>query len=119
MALSEFIQPLQQLVGTVNVQGNKVDFEYIVPLGTFRGRKVRIGFEVPSDFPLVPPGGPHVSPQLIPINQNGATHQTRAHPSSFGADWEYWSRPFANEWNKTDKTVKTYMSYIRKLFDEL
>lgn len=119
MAVIDFIKQLQQLVGDVHAQGNKVDFEYVVPLGRFMGQKVQVGFEIPTDFPIAPPSGPHVSPHLIPINSNGTTHQTRAHTSSFGEDWEYWSRPFKSEWNRTDKTVKTYMSYVRKLFDEI
>jgi hypothetical protein len=94
-----------------------VIFDYEIEVGRKAGEKIRLAFDVADDFPLNPPGGPHVSPQLFPIHPgqdlphpNGAVHN-----SPLGAEWEYWSRPFQG-WNEMDKSVRTYMAHIRRLF---
>jgi hypothetical protein len=43
-----------------------VVFDYEVQIGRFAGRKMRIGLVIPSDWPLSPPSGPHVSPRIHP-----------------------------------------------------
>jgi hypothetical protein len=53
---------------------------------------------------------------LLP-RQSGGTHPSGGiHASDFGDGWQYWSRPFSN-WNRTDRTVRAYLSHIRHLFD--
>jgi len=99
-------------------------FDYIVEIGKFVGRAVRLGFVVPPDFPNVPPGGPHVSPHILPIhpgnNQThplGGVHQSPAPwQSAMGGQWQYWSRPFVN-WAQTKKTVAVYMGHIWRLWE--
>ncbi|MHB1777990.1 MAG: hypothetical protein ACYCU7_18685 [Acidimicrobiales bacterium] len=98
-------------------------FDYEVQIGRFAGRKMRIGLVVPSDWPLTPPGGPHVSPRLHPPRSDGAHptgHIFPDHSKNFasviGGDWQYWSRPFPN-WNTAKKTADTYMAYIWKLWE--
>ena len=119
MTRSDFITQLQTLgYGVEERGGNRLAFRYTIPLGTYAGQEVLLGFEVGEDFPATPPGGPHVSPRLLPLNNApGAQHPTGAiHESPFGVDWEYWSRPFPG-WPNTDRTVNAYMRHIRHLLD--
>lgn len=117
MARAYFLDQLRQLGYNPNDLGDgKVCFPYTVPVGRFCGQEVQLGFRVGDDFPLNPPSGPHVSPRLLPLNQSSNRHpEGGVHASEFGADWEYWSRPFPG-WAGTDRTVKTYMAHIRHLF---
>ena len=48
-----------------------VYFEYQVPVGCFAGETVMLGFQVPPDFPMTAPSGPHTSPCLRPSDQPG------------------------------------------------
>ena len=117
MSRIDFINQLQVL--GYNVQEPApgfLSFEYEIPVGKFSGQKVNIAFQFDNGFPMNPPaGGPHFKPQLLPITGGGGTHPFGAvHNSPIGSEWEYWSRPF-KDWNRTDKTVKTYMAHIRNL----
>lgn len=118
MARQDFITQLQQLGYTVEDRGeNRIAFPYKVPVGRFLGQDIWLGFVVGDDFPLNPPSGPHVSPQLLPLNTVTNVHPAGGiHPSLFGPEWEYWSRPFP-EWHTTDRSVRTYLSHIRHLVD--
>jgi hypothetical protein len=99
--------------------GNLVAFRYTIPVGKFSEKEIILGFAVNEDFPLNPPGGPHVSPCLLPLNPSGGTHPNcGVHNSPFGDGWQYWSRPFQN-WPGTKRTVRAYMAHIRHLFDSL
>jgi hypothetical protein len=97
--------------------------DYEVPCGRFAGRRVRHGFVVPPDFPLSAPSGPHVSPNIHPI-QPGGSHptggvhadQARAFKSNDADQWQYWSRPFQN-WGQTKRTVTVYMAFIWRLWE--
>lgn len=100
-----------------------VVFDYVVETGRFSGTKVKLGLIVPGDFPLTAPSGPHVSPDIHPINPHGqhpagAVH--REHAAAFqralGGTWQYWSRPFSN-WGTSKKTVAAYMSHVWRLWD--
>jgi hypothetical protein len=87
-----------------------------VPVGRFIGQKVKVGFQVNDDFPANPPGGPHISPRLLPLKSGGEHPSGQVHASPLGDDWEYWSRPYP-EWHRTDRSVKAYMAHVRHLFD--
>jgi hypothetical protein len=95
---------------------DRVTFDYVVETGKHAGRKVRLGFVVPGDFSATCPSGPHVSPQIHPIGQQGGHPTGAVNASDFGGDWQYWSRPFP-EWAKSKRTVAAYMSYIWRLWD--
>jgi hypothetical protein len=117
MSQEDFIQGLQGLGYQVKeLGGNRVCFDYVIPVGKDAGETIKLGFEVPGDFPASPPSGPHVSPRILPIRPGPAHPSGQIHTSPFGEEWEYWSRPFPG-WQITDKTVKEYMSHIRHLFD--
>lgn len=103
-------------------KSDHVYFAYEVPCGRLAGKVVKLGFIVPSDFPLAVPSGPHVSPSIHP-HQSGGTHPTGGiHPSkdfqaALGEDWQYWSRPFKGDWGSSRKTVAAYMSHIFQLWN--
>lgn len=118
MARADFITQLQPLGFQVDDLGeNRLSFPYTVPVGRFADREIRLGFIVSDDFPMNPPSGPHLSPSLLPIHPGSDL----SHPaggvntSPFGQDWQYWSRPF-HQWPDTDRSVRTYMAFIRHLF---
>jgi len=115
--VSAFIAGLADLGFEATVLKDNLDhvcLDYEVPTGRLAGTKVKLGFVVPLDFPMTPPTGPHVSPRIWPINP-GADHPQRAHESAtFGADWEYWSRPIPN-WAK-NRSVGAYMAHIWQLW---
>jgi hypothetical protein len=118
MSGQNFIDELKALGHDVQVRDNLVSFPYVIPLGRFQGQSITLGFDVPADYPLTCPGGPHMTPRLLPMNSAGE------HPSGkildsgpFGAGWQYWSRPF-EIWGKTQKNAKEYMAHIRHLFDQ-
>ena len=56
-------------------RADHIVLDYAVETGSHAGETVRLGLIVPPDFPLTPPGGPHVSPLIHPFNPSGA------HPS--------------------------------------
>ena len=91
-------------------QDNFVIFGYMIEVGSRAGEQVKIGLQIPADWPLTPPPGPHVSPRLG--HPQGAVSQ-----SPLGADWEYWSRP-AQNW-PADRTARAYLRHLRTLFAQL
>lgn len=100
-----------------------IAFDYTVECGRFAGTKVRLGLVVPVDFPMSPPTGPYITPEIHPINPNGAhplgaVHKDQARPfdQATGARWQYWSRPFPN-WATSKRSVAAYMSHIWQLWD--
>lgn len=118
MARADFIEQLKAIVGEVQDLGDgKVAFTYTVLTGSFAGKTIRLGFQVPQDFPLSSPSGPHISPRLLP-NQSGGVHPTGGihNSDAFGPDWHYWSRPMPN-WVSTKRSAKDLMAHVRHLFD--
>lgn len=113
---AEFARQLQELGYQMSDGGgDRLSFGYGVPCGRYRGHQLRMGFEVPGDFPRTPPHGPHFSPALLPVNTNTDRHPDRVHPSNFGPDWIHWSRPHPS-WETTDRSVAAYLAYIKALF---
>ena len=85
MSRADFIEQLKNLgyrLDSVTPQGFVV-FDYEIPIGSKRGEKIKLAFAVGEDFPLNPPGGPHVSPRLLPMHtSNDLPHPHGAvHPS--------------------------------------
>lgn len=96
---------------TIARDGNQyVVFAYTIEAGPRVGTEVRIGLHATPDFPVTPPSGPQVYPQIG--HPDGAVH-----PSPLGDDWEYWSRPAIN-W-AADRSVRGYLRHLRTLFAQL
>jgi hypothetical protein len=119
MGRDKFKQGLEDLNYLVETKDeDKAIIPFVITAGKFAGQQVKVGFQVPVDFEMTCPGGPHVSPRLIPINTGGPDHSTRAAESpQFGPEWEYLSRPF-NQWAHK-RTVKRYMEYVADLLNTL
>ena len=90
--------------------GNRVTFTLDIPDGSFAGETRRIGAEVPEDFPITAPPGPHINPATV--HTGGAVHA-----SSFGTDWAYWSRP-AQNW-VSNRSVQAWIRHVRSLFAQV
>lgn len=97
--------------------GGFVSFIFKVPHGRYKDQEIEVALNAPQ-FPLIPPSGPYISPQLLPIRPSGplppfdGIHDRKVPTASF----QYWSRPF-NGWNESDKTIKEYIGFLRTLFD--
>lgn len=89
-------------------------FDYVFPNGPRLGQRVNLGLEVPPNFPVEPPHGPHYRPAFLRGRGLGGVHENMA----FGAEWDHWSRPHPR-WNLTDRTVNAYMRHLRTLNEEL
>lgn len=101
----------------VDASSRQIAFDYRVETGKHAGETYKIGFEVPQDFPLTPPSGPHVKAKLHPTGRSGAHPSANVSESAFGpTEWQYWSRPFS-DWASSKKTVATYMAHIWRLWD--
>lgn len=120
MGRQQFIDELTAMGYQPGSRGdNLVAFRYTIPVGKFIGKEIDLAFAVNDDFPINPPGGPHVSPCLLTLNPSGGSHPNcGVHNSPLGEGWQYWSRPFQN-WPGTKRTVRDYMAHIRHLFDTL
>ncbi len=118
-----FIEGLKQLGYSPEDLGeNRVAFSYVIRGGRFKDQTIRVGIEVPSDFAVTCPSGPHISPRLIPLNSGGQGNDRAVESPKFGADWQYLSRPFrdgANGWNRTTKDVKAYLKHIAPILGTL
>jgi hypothetical protein len=116
MAQVDFINQLKALGYAIQEPSpGFFSVEYIIPIGKFAGRTVTVAFQIGDNFPLGCPPGPHFKPHLLPITGGGGCHPFGAiHASPLGTEWQYWSRPF-KEWNKTDRTVKSYLAHIKNL----
>ena len=96
--------------------GNRVAFEYAIPGGRLDGQKIKLGFEVPPDFPRTPPSGPHLSPRLLPLNPGAPDHPQRvAESPNFGPEWEYLSRPYRGTWRGREGAAE-YLAHIDHIF---
>ncbi len=116
MAKAEFIEQVKALGFTPQERNTLgVCFEYEVPVGRNIGKKLPIGFEIPNDFPMNCPTGPH----FMSVGVGGWIEPpNNVNPSPFGNEWRYWSRPFP-DWNRTEKTVKKYLAHIKNLLAKL
>ena len=118
IGISEFKEQLEAIGYVVTMSGdNFLSFNYKIPLGRFRDKEIELGLEAPQ-FPLIPPSGLIIKPYLLPASGGGGNHPTggihsRTIPS---AKWQYWSRPFPN-WDNSEKNAKTYIYFVRTLFD--
>lgn len=117
-----FIQGLRDLAYTPEDRGdNRIAFAYEIKNGRLTGQSITLGIEVPADFNVTCPTGPHISPCLIPMNPNGAGND-RSAASSFGEGWQYLSRPFRDQqegWNRTSRDVKAYLRHVGQILDTL
>jgi hypothetical protein len=123
----DFLAQLRALGYEPELRSNEfVLVDYEVEVGKHIGEQVKIGLQVPADWPISPPSGPFVSPRLLPLNpSNGRGRPWDAVHAAHGRGlddpagvWEYWSRPFT-AWPRTDRSVKAYLRHLRTLFAEI
>lgn len=102
--------------------GNRIGFTYLIGAGRFKDQTIKVGIEVPADFNVTCPTGPHISPRLIPINPGAAGNDRAAESPNFGKEWQYLSRPFVDQqagWNRTTRDVKAYLRHIKRILETL
>lgn len=99
-----------------------VAFDHTISDGRFAGTIVTVGIEVPLDFPVNCPTGPHITPRLIPIDTGALDNKRAAESTQFGEKWQYLSRPFRAQmegWNRTKRDVKSYLWHIKEILNTL
>jgi len=93
-----------------------IAFNFKVPIGRFRGQEIEVAINA-TQFPLIPPSGPYISPLLLPFKSGSVPPFDGIHQRQVPtAEFQYWSRPF-NGWSDTQKNMKTYIAFLRTLFD--
>jgi hypothetical protein len=101
---------------------NRIAFKYVIGAGRFKDQIITVGLEVPPDFNVTCPTGPHISPRLIPINTGVLGNERAAESPSFGSEWQYLSRPFGEQqqgWSRTNRSVKAYLRHIKRILETL
>jgi hypothetical protein len=101
---------------------NRIAFPYVIGAGRFNGQTIKVGLEIPTDFNVTCPTGPHISPRLIPINTGAMGNERAVESANFGPEWQYMSRPFGEQqqgWNRTNKSVKAYLRHIKRILETL
>lgn len=104
---------------------NHLVFGYKVESGKFAGKEVKLGLVIPSDFPMTPPSGPYVSPEIHPLSPDSSPHpkgavhkeQAKVFDTNAGGAWQYWSRPFPGWGQNGKQTVAAYMAHIWTLWE--
>jgi hypothetical protein len=116
MARIDFINQLNALgYSTQELSNSFVVFEYAIPIGRNSNKLVDIAFQVTNDFPMNCPPGPHFKSIGI---EGWCEPRNNIHASPLGNDWRYWSRPFP-DWNRTERSAKSYMAHIKNLLAKL
>ncbi|HQQ95011.1 MAG TPA: hypothetical protein PLQ93_10690 [Bacteroidia bacterium] len=112
MAKIDFINQLKALgFNPQEPDSEKIYFEYVIPVGKNIGKKVLLGFEGTNSFPMNCPPGPHI----MTLSDGWQEHPQNINPSQFQpGNWRYWSRPF-NDWNRSERTAKAYLSHIKNI----
>lgn len=124
MSKQTFIDELVTMGYEVAVHDSScISMDYEIPVGSHAGEKIKIGFCVQEDYPALPPAtGPHVSPHIVPISEGANPVVSGAHqnqyPQAFIGEWQYLSRPYP-EWNNSARNAKTYMAFVRRVFQDL
>jgi hypothetical protein len=117
-----FSAGLKELGYEVEDKGdNRLAFKYAIGAGRFKDQTITVGLEVPLDFNVTCPTGPHISPRLIPIS-GAMSNERSADSPNFGAEWQYLSRPFGDQqkgWGRTNRTVKAYLRHIKRILETL
>jgi hypothetical protein len=115
-AIERFIEELVELGYTPELHGaREVAFDYTIENGPRFGETVKLGFEVPENWPVETPHGPCYLPAILRGTGTQGVHVDGRH---FGPEWDHWSRPYEG-WAQTDYTLRAYMRHIRKLHREL
>lgn len=117
MGINELKRQLEELGYNVNdITPGFISFRFTVPHGKFKGEELEIALQG-AQFPNVPPPGILLNKNLLPL-RGGGQHPTGGihNRTVAGQNWQYWSRPF-KDWASTDRTARTYLAFIRTLFD--
>lgn len=117
MGINELKSQLEELGYKVNdIASGIISFKFIVPHGRFKDEELEIALQW-AQFPNLPPPGLLLDKGLLPLQSGGQHPSGGIHNRNFGGrTWQYWSRPF-KDWASTDRTAKTYLAFIRTLFD--
>jgi len=116
MAQVDFINQLEALgYSTQELLNGMIGFNFTIPMGKNSGKNVELALQVPNDFPMNCPPGPHFKSQGL---DGWVEPPNNIHESPLGSDWRYWSRPFP-DWNRTQRSAKSYLAHLKNLLAKL
>lgn len=116
MARVDFIDQLKALgFETQELNHSIVSISLVVTIGKNRGKQVSLGFQVQDDFPMNCPAGLHFNASGI---EDWKEPTQNVSNSPLGSGWRYWSRRFP-DWNRTDRTVKTFLAHVRNILTQI
>jgi hypothetical protein len=115
MARIDFVNQLKALgYSTQEFSNNVVAIEYVVPVGKNKGMATLLGFPVGDDFPMNCPAGLHFKTS----EPGWQEPRENVSDSPLGSQWRYWSRRFP-DWNRTDRSVKTFLAHVRNILTRI
>lgn len=85
--------------------------QFEIEVGRLSGTRADIAIRLPRDFPVSGPTGIDTKPHICQITGG---QPNAIHNSSVGAEWAYWSRPFA-EWPNSAKDIDAVMGWFRRV----
>lgn len=96
-----------------------VVFDYDVPVGRFRGSRLKVGISTQCEavgYPEIPPHWIFISPPITDI-RDGANHGL----NNFGGrDWVALSRPPGEFWDRVaNKTMRAYLLHLNKVWRQI
>jgi len=114
--LSELGYEVTSYPDSPNYPGGFLGIKWTVPVGRFRGQEIEVALNAPQ-FPMAPPSGPYIKPHLLPIKGGNQLPFDGVHERNVPTnDFQYWSRPY-QDWATTDQHIRTYLSFLKTLFD--
>lgn len=81
--------------------------DYVIPAGTFAGRRCDLAIQRTNSIPYQAPAAIHTRPILIPFGQRNTQR------SGLGPEWEYWSRIMR------EQTPRGIVTHIATVFSEV
>ena len=104
---------------TVAGQQRVVTFDCTVPVGRFRGQRLRVGISTQCEavgYPETPPHWIFISPPITDT-QDGANHGLCTFD---GRDWVALSRPPGEFWDKAaNKGMHAYLEHLSKVWRQI
>lgn len=107
---SDLLDQLRRLGYEPELVNDRVIFDLEVHTGQCEGKTIRVGLDVPDNWPSAATHWIHVEG---PFTDGG-----NVHPSEIGSAWRKFSRPM-NEWRATDRDARTLVGHLHRVFEHV
>lgn len=107
---SDLLDQLRRLGHEPELVNDRVVFDLEVHTGHCDGQTVRVGLDVPDNWPSAASHWIHVEGRFT---DGGNVQQ-----SEIGPGWRKFSRPM-NEWRTTDRDARALIGHLHRVFDHV